>query len=66
MKRTYKQNKAKANRMNKRRFMRHHRELKTLQPINLFKHYELLKEQAEARGEWEIAYVFYTQMVECV
>lgn len=66
MKRTYEQNKAKATKMNNRRFMRHHRELKTTQPIDLFEHYELLKEQAEARGEWEIAYTFYTQMVECV
>ena len=34
MKRTYEQNKEKANRMNKRRFMRHHRELKLLHAMN--------------------------------
>lgn len=80
MKRTYEQNKEKANRMNKRRFMRHHRELKLLHAMNkpetfskayefshkMKKYYAQLKEKAEAAGQWEAAYTFYTQMVECV
>lgn len=82
MKRTYEQNKARAMVMNKRRFMMRHRELKPLFAMNepeeirdeeeawswfpLKEYYAYLKEQAEAAGQWEAAYTFYTQMVEYV
>lgn len=63
MKRTYEQNKAKANKMSERRLMRKLREVKGAHPVDMAKHYELRKKQAEIAEEWEAAYEFYTEMV---